>query len=614
MKKLLWILVLWILVALSPALLGEDMREYARGPFRIDILDDNGDTVEEAGGPILTAMTLNNTIRLSRMGQMRFTMPAADPKAAYITVGTKFDVYDKGEYIGRFLYSKKTITEQSGAGTLDVECWDQLDELNRVKVGLNRQFKNVNVTSAIPTLLTLAGWTGTIEGVGNITAQFQNTSVLRAIDEIRDRQGVNYRLESTSVLGYGSFGDDSGIRLIKDKGQQQIWLEEHPEVALIQSISYTEETDNIIDEVTGLGAGTGINQLTLEGATGGTYTVQSRMNPDGVTYEYYIEDTSVEVNRAKQVVFPQITPISNSSIDTTQAKTSLLDAVEHYLKKRTTARETYQMTVTALQQTIMPGDTVHLTYVGEDEGAGTYLNVDNDFYITDITYNRSANGDRNTTLVLSVDAQRRTTDEDVLTDVVASVETLKVDVTPNISSRTACWIQGNIDDVYSVTGKFKLRGWETRVHKVMLLFEVWTYISAVEGIDAHPAANTDNGGAYTGDTGNNTVPGDPHQHPQTNPDHVHRYGPISHSGLIDYGIYKVGSYPNIGLTINGTDRTIELGGPWSFADGLIDKDITDYVTPNSVNYVNFYNWDGSGYARVIGNVDIYFTMQPIPPD
>ena len=69
-------------------------------------------------------------------------------------------------------------------------------------------------------------------------------------------------------------------------------------------------------------------------------------------------------------------------------------------------------------------------------------------------------------------------------------------------------------------------------------------------------------------------------------DHSHTIGASgshTHTITLTYGIYEDTVYPaNVGIKINGTDRTAVLGGPWGTAGASVEVgplEISDYLTP-----------------------------------
>src|SRR5690606_36046748 len=132
---------------------------------------------------------------LDNIGRLSFTMPAGDRKAQYIQTGSKFDVFADGKYLGRYLFKSKTITDDNGVGILVVDCYDALKTLTERTVGFNRSYNFESVSVIIGELLDIVGFSSNVTETGTSLISYQGESVLRAIDELRDRRGVHYRLD-----------------------------------------------------------------------------------------------------------------------------------------------------------------------------------------------------------------------------------------------------------------------------------------------------------------------------------------------------------------------------------------------------------------------------------
>lgn len=73
-----------------------------------------------------------------------------------------------------------------------------------------------------------------------------------------------------------------------------------------------------------------------------------------------------------------------------------------------------------------------------------------------------------------------------------------------------------------------------------------------------------------------------HTHPVVLNDHYHKVDVPAHSHDLTFGIYEAAAYPtNVGIKIDGVDRTTALDGPWSpsaINDKVLNLDLTEYIT------------------------------------
>ena len=401
-----------------------------RSPFSIDVLDSSGGVI--GAGPLATVMQMNDTDSLDKIGNATFSLPASDPACSLITAGCQFALRDRVDgYVGQFLYRSKRLTDSWGEPLLEVNCDSTLQELSRYTVGFRRVYDYDAVDVVVADLISLAtGWSASVDaGIGNTTIPYEGESVLVAMDALRDRWGQHYRLSPPRMLQFGAFGVASGVRLTNLRGQVAAEIAAHTEIAIVSSISLVEEDAEVFNRIIPLGAGQGVSQLTIELATAGAYAVVSALNQDGTSY-YYIESSASIASygrRVRVLICPQFRPITNSVADILNAANALKLTAEAYIARHLTPKVTYDVEVVGLRQVIRPGDTVRLAYRGVVEGY-TYIDIDQDFYVMDITRSRSIVGQRAARLTIASVAQRRTADSDVMIDVINDVRALKVHV------------------------------------------------------------------------------------------------------------------------------------------------------------------------------------------
>jgi hypothetical protein len=629
-------------------------------PFRIDILDASGNLL--GPGPIVTATQLNDTRRLDKIGEASFVMPAGDPRTEYITSGVQFDIYDEVDgYLGRFLFKDKQIQETKGQALLVVNAYDRLRELSRATVGFRRTYNNEAVDSVIADLIgVLSGWAVDVEaGIGNTTVSYEGESPLVAIDELRDRWGRHYRLQPPALLEFGAFGETAPVRLTRLRGQIQTAIAQHPEVALVNSISLVEESEEIYNSIIPLGFGQGVSQLTIENATLGTYTVLSAQNQDGSFY-YYIEDNASVAaygRRVRVLTFPQIRPITNSPANLENAANALKLTAEAYIGKHLEPRIEYSVDVRGLRKAVKVGQKIRLQYRGMVENY-KYIDVDQDFWIMDITRSRNAStGDRTASIsITNVDA-RRTADSDVVLGVIHDLRSLKVHIPATLSYSPigpyVKRIKGDATPANRVNPEFSVRIKEEvlRLNYAILRFVTSPLKSSASGAASgggstetttstpheHLILRSQDGTALQGPLNTRrftildqtsgllyhfdaqsdvsasaqffeTQPGGSHTHQVTIPPHTHN---------LNYDIFADTVHPQgIGVEINGVDVTAQLGGPWASSNAAVDVevDITDILLNATGGFqqnhtVTFYAASGRGEIQF--GVDMLVTIQPI---
>ena len=410
--------------------------------FRIDIEDASGNKVGD--GPITTATQVSQTISLDRIGSLVVSVPASEPKTQYATIGRYLHVYhsDLGD-LGEYVIRDRRASDSPSGPVLSITCDDLLRELTWANVHFHRSYSNQAVDTVVADILAEAsGWSaGSIEtGIGNTTLTLEGESVFQAITELASRWDRSVRQGSTArTLDFGAFGVDSGIRLVN---RQFIPPEgrDNAHLAIIDSIELVEEGGAIWNKVVPLGGGEGLNQLTLANAASvGSYTVQVGTNDDGTSY-YYLQDTdSIATYGTREpppLVFSQIRPITNSTTSITYAATALKLAAETFLTQHLAPKSTYAVRCLNLQSLPDVGDKVRMRYKGIVTARGVvfaYLDVDTDFYVTDVTRTWGSGGQYEATLNVSESAVRIASDGDVIADISRSLYALKAHVKPTIS-------------------------------------------------------------------------------------------------------------------------------------------------------------------------------------
>lgn len=403
-------------------------------PFRVDIIYQGVNV-----GTPTTVLSLDDTQNLDKIGSLTFTIPTIDELSDYLVTGTYFEIYDSVDgFLGVFLFKSKSISENNGTSITTVHCYSVLKELTFETVGFNRSYENEPVSDVIQDLVSLyPGWTVLIEnGLNNTTIDFQGESIYRAIDEQRDRNIAHFRLSGNSAreLEFGYFGDVSDIVFTNLRGQHIPAFENNNTIALVNSLSITNESDEIFNRIIPLGFGQGVSQLTIEQATLGDYDIGIGTNQDGSSY-YYIEDDLSSGNygtRTRILSLPNIRPIDNNEQNIINASNALKLTAEAYLSKHLEPSTEYQIKVSAIRQPLKVGNIVRIVYKGLANNR-KYVDVDGYFYVMDLTRNREVDGKRTFDITISSVDVRRTSDQDVIVDVVRDLRSLGVHIPASLS-------------------------------------------------------------------------------------------------------------------------------------------------------------------------------------
>lgn len=403
--------------------------------FRIDILDVSGNSIDV--DPLLNITSLSDTRRLNQIGDLTFTMPASDHRTAEITAGRQFHVYDAldGD-LGIFLFRRKTITDDSqGNAILRVECWDSLHELTRYIAGFNRNYSVQDVETIINDLVgDVSGWTATfdISPAQNASIDYQGQKLFDAIEELAIWKGLHFRLAPTRVLEFGAFGTlNSDVRLTNLPATIAIDQHTITEIVLIDQITETIEDEELVTRLIALGPGEGAGQITLQDADDSIYTIQLRTRPNG-REEYYIQDDdAIEEfgEREDIVIFEEIHPNENSLAGISRAKNELSIAASQYLLRYSLPQISYDIGISGLRVDLQPGDKVPMRYMGITSNF-KYIDVDSEFWVMDITRNRTATGERSADLTITNTDVRQTTDRELLGNMARTIKRSHLRIAP----------------------------------------------------------------------------------------------------------------------------------------------------------------------------------------
>lgn len=529
--------------------------------FYINLLNAAG--VRVGDGPLAHVLSIDDTRKLDAIGSLQFTLPATDQRAQYITAGAQFDVFDKVDrYLGRFYYQTKQLEANSQAGPqLVVQAHDQLIELARSSVHFRRTYTQQAVDDVIEDLIEIvAGWTAIVDsGIGTTSVMYEGESVLRAVDVLRDRWGQHFRLGDVRQFEFGAFGETATVTLSNLLGQVQSDFFSNENIALVNSIGLVEEADDIFNKLVPLGAGQGVAQLTIETADLGSYAVEEGLNADGSSYWYIADSASIAQygQRERVLTLPSIRPITNSEANIRNAANALKLSAEAYMARHLAPRVTYAINVRGLRQNIAVGSLVHLQYRGAVENY-VYVDVDDYFYVMEVTRRRNALGNRSATLQISTLAERRTSDTDIVLDVINDLRALKINIPITLTYGPIGPHVRRIDSTHSAEFTVRIGDEVTFLNHAILRFKTEPLKSSVVTVSTVSGTLVSTESA---EHDHNVTASGSHQHSLT----VSSSGSHSHTiSITSSGLGSSGS-SSVSTTDDGSDHfheiTVNPGGP-----------------------------------------------------
>ena len=489
--------------------------------FRVDILDSSGNALGD--GPLVNIEQVRRRRSLDIVGRAFFLAQGTDPKTANLGVGRQYRIYhDDWGLLGTFSHARQRLAVGGNIPKVEIEAYDELIALVRKNVYFRRNFNHVAVDSVVSDLVGLAsGWaTGEVEtGIGNTTVSYEGESVFEALDVLRDRWGRHFRLNGSQTLDFGSFGDDSGIRLIRAE-HVPLEMTNNPDVAFVTNLEVLTEGETIINRVIPVGAGVGVTQLTLEHVTDedSSYPVQSDSNDDGSLF-YYIEDATSQASYGlieRVMERSDVRPLTNATVNLQNAANALYRAALAYLLKYKDPRTTYRIQVTKLDPArLTPGDTVNLVYRGianQNGLAYKWVDIDDALWVLDIEETYGADGQQNVTLTVATTADRRTSDEDVLAGLIRDTKVFKTHVQPNLTHSPVGPYVKRIDASNTGTFNIRLKEEVLAVNRVIVRFITnplrasVSASSAAAGGSSTPTTSSGGGSTPTTSSGGGTTP------------------------------------------------------------------------------------------------------------
>jgi len=168
--------------------------------------------------------------------------------------------------LGRGIVRLRNGSEAAGSRALTVSGPDQLEELRRANTLLGRIYDGELLADVIDDLVSLAsGWTVDTSTVAAqvVYARFDGASVLKALQEIAARYGYHFRLSGDREITFGPLGDAAPLRIIQAGHALTETLETNDDVALIETLQWTEDSEAVANWIIPVGGGEGEAALTL---------------------------------------------------------------------------------------------------------------------------------------------------------------------------------------------------------------------------------------------------------------------------------------------------------------------------------------------------------------
>lgn len=462
--------------------------------FYVQIEDSSGTKL--GSGPLSSVTRWQYTARFDRAGSISFEFAANDPQAAIV----------QNRRIARAYALLNGVWTEVGAGVIDdivtapndmgrvslnVSGMDLIRELSYRTVGDLEIGEGSGAThsAALTAISALApaGWSFTPAVAPDndyIYARYGGESVLGALVHLAERTQTHFYRSSGRTLVFTSSFTSSGVRAIQATGDLAA------ETCAIVNLRRTVDTHDLLTRITPYGSGQGEARLTL--------AATSRAAPVGYTLSAannYIENDSATSTYGlvnfPQVEFKEIGPISNTDADVQAAANMLFDAALEELRRRSTlaSQETYTLTIAGCSQLLRPMQTIRLVYRDSDQG----IDIDDDLYILEATWQVDESGVRTTNLVVS------TNDRWPVSDVVAAAEravegrVFQAHPQLNANSYVTAYTK-NVDENEIAEFRFRFGAEVVNLQQVLFEFQILPFESTVRSV-ASDSPTTSSGGS-----------------------------------------------------------------------------------------------------------------------
>ena len=462
--------------------------------------------------------------------------------------------------VGSGVISKRGFKYSASGSQKTFSGPDVLDELVNYIALPNTIFSNEPVADVASALAVLAGWQAETESVltDYISARYDGASVLKSLRAMTEKIGAHLRekldvpSDRDHVIEIGRFGTDIDL-WIQNGEAFTSRVFDNTEVAFIDSLTITHESDEIVNWVIPIGSGEGESALTLEHASrSATYSRETVVN-NGKTLYYKRNEPSIAQYGVKQklLTFKDIAPVGNSDTAIGYAADALDEATDAFLDRAGVPQIVYRFSIRKASKTVRSGDVVHLSFRGlvrtidnqeiEDE------TVEGEFYVLKVTESFSSSG------------------------VTLSLEVSNIDKLPQSD---ASYIVSAIEDMQIANTKPGLINFRQSF------------------MDEKPVQQWDGQPTYTRYADfpiklDNTVTDVSLVRVRfiSKPLYSYTIGQYSATGptvLNQFNVAIGTNYPqDISLYIDNVDRSVEFGGPWNVtpANAAVDEtiDITDYI-------------------------------------
>lgn len=361
-----------------------------------DVYDESENKL--SGGPVTAIQSASITQQLDGAGS--FSLNLVTDERVLSTLVNEAEVRlqvqttddDPASEWVRGIIRDNDIADGEGGTTIGVSGPDTIHALTERTVGIGRSYNNQTIQTIINALVALVpNWSASVDSTiasDLQTVRFDGANILQCLIRMVEEKGCHFRNGlAPNTLEFGEFGDLATapdgriVHAIAPPDVVSNELQENQAIILIDKISQSNKSSDVINWCIPIGAGEGSAALTLRDTTytiykedgtiyrAGTasrYPIYRRTNANNIV-EYYVDASGGARLRQATVSFKQIGPVVNSLIAKQLAANALAEATFAYLDRQKVLLVSYKLSAKNVKANIRPGDKIMVTYQGRIE-------------------------------------------------------------------------------------------------------------------------------------------------------------------------------------------------------------------------------------------------------
>ncbi len=389
--------------------------------------------------------------------------------------------------VGAFVIEEITPIDAPGSYTLRVAGTSLLLRLAQRITWPGTVFEAVTLESIYTALADLAGFTvsvSTPKASDLMSTRFDGENPQRGFAVLSQMKGLHFRESLTATeIEVGEFGADAGVYVDYVENSDGS-VAQNANNLLLERLTIQRTATDVVNYALGLGGGDGDTALTMELAMPSRSFVE-RVTVGGRDHWVYQNTQSVADYDViqRRVNVKRLVPTSPGSTESVRnASIALADAIQTFTDRHAFPQEVFQMRLRNVQQTIRPGDKLHIRYRGmmnqivpsrwreSGEAALPYRwrDIDGDFWVLTARESLDASGVALDLTVSNID--RYQDDElDILVGMMDDlyVQNVRVQTTPSLDF----WglYQKEMDSSNPVTLTMRIRDYIQQIISVPLI-------------------------------------------------------------------------------------------------------------------------------------------------